>query len=112
MIKLATLYFRSTIRPIWCDLSCIWSGVPLSKLLLIIICMVSARAAAIAFDGFADAHIDLSNPCTPSRGIPSGLLRRSSLYHFVIRKRCSGEMSHPVLKRLAILTSFPSVLND
>jgi 4-hydroxybenzoate polyprenyltransferase len=44
------------------------------KLLWIIVCMVSARSAAMAFNRWADASIDAANPRTASRAIPAGLL--------------------------------------
>src|SRR5580698_5373247 len=45
-----------------------------SKLLWIVVCMVSARSAAMAFNRWADAGIDAANPRTATRAIPAGLL--------------------------------------
>lgn len=42
------------------------------KFLLVIICMVTARSAAMAFNRFLDRAIDAKNPRTAIREIPSG----------------------------------------
>ena len=49
---------------------------PAGKLFWIIVCMVSARSAAMAFNRWADASIDAANPRTANRAIPAGLLSR------------------------------------
>lgn len=40
----------------------------------ILLCMVFARSAAMAFNRFADRHIDARNPRTASRHLPAGTL--------------------------------------
>ena len=40
----------------------------------IVLCMVSARSAAMAFNRIADAQIDAANPRTAARAIPAGTL--------------------------------------
>jgi 4-hydroxybenzoate polyprenyltransferase len=40
----------------------------------IVVCMVSARSAAMAFNRVADAQIDAANPRTATRAIPAGTL--------------------------------------
>src|SRR5436305_550107 len=40
----------------------------------IVLCMVSARSAAMAFNRLADAQIDAANPRTATRAIPAGVL--------------------------------------
>ena len=40
----------------------------------IVLCMVSARSAAMAFNRLADARIDAANPRTANRAIPAGTL--------------------------------------
>ncbi|HEU4416425.1 MAG TPA: UbiA-like polyprenyltransferase [Candidatus Angelobacter sp.] len=50
-------------------------GVPTAaKLGWIVLCMVSARSAAMAFNRIADARIDAANPRTAMRAIPAGTL--------------------------------------
>jgi 4-hydroxybenzoate polyprenyltransferase len=47
------------------------------KLLLIVICMVSARTLAMASNRLLDAGLDAQNPRTARRAIPSGALSRT-----------------------------------
>src|SRR5258707_5080254 len=50
-------------------------GVPSGlQLIWIVVCMVSARSAAMAFNRLADAHIDAANPRTANRALPAGTL--------------------------------------
>jgi 4-hydroxybenzoate polyprenyltransferase len=53
------------------------------KLLWIVVAMVGARSAAMAFNRLLDADIDARNPRTRSRHIPAGLLSRSFTWGFV-----------------------------
>jgi len=50
----------------------------------IVLCMVSARSAAMAFNRIADAQIDAANPRTAMRAIPAGSLSRKFAAVFVI----------------------------
>jgi len=47
---------------------------PWEKALWILVAMVAARSAAMAFNRVADAKLDAENPRTRSRAIPAGLL--------------------------------------
>lgn len=47
---------------------------PIGKLLLILICMVTARTVAMAANRLLDAKLDALNPRTARRAIPSGAL--------------------------------------
>ena len=51
---------------------------------LVILCMVFARNAAMAFNRFADRHIDLLNPRTALREIPAGIIKPESALIFTI----------------------------
>ncbi|HEY0760461.1 MAG TPA: UbiA-like polyprenyltransferase [Acidisarcina sp.] len=57
---------------------------PLGKVGWIIVCMVTARSAAMAFNRWADADIDAINPRTASRAIPAGLLSRRFVGGFTL----------------------------
>jgi len=48
----------------------------------ILLCMVTARSAAMAFNRLVDHKIDLDNPRTASRHLPAGLLHRSQVWLF------------------------------
>ena len=54
------------------------------KLLLVIICMVSARSAAMAFNRFLDRNIDAKNPRTKIREIPSGIITPKNALIFTL----------------------------
>jgi 4-hydroxybenzoate polyprenyltransferase len=50
----------------------------------IVLCMVSARSAAMAFNRVADAQIDAANPRTSTRAIPAGSLSQGFVATFVV----------------------------
>ena len=50
----------------------------------ILLAMVSARSAAMAFNRLADAEIDRKNPRTAGRHIPAGLLTRAQVGTFLL----------------------------
>ena len=50
----------------------------------ILVAMVSARSAAMAFNRWADAELDAANPRTMSRAIPAGLLSREFVLGFTV----------------------------
>jgi 4-hydroxybenzoate polyprenyltransferase len=52
--------------------------------LLVPLCMVFARTAAMAFNRYADREIDLNNPRTALREIPAGIIRPRSALRLVI----------------------------
>jgi 4-hydroxybenzoate polyprenyltransferase len=53
------------------------------QLLWIIVAMVSARSAAMAFNRLADASIDAANPRTQTRALPAGTLTPTFVATFV-----------------------------
>lgn len=57
---------------------------PWTLLLLVILCMVFARSAAMAFNRYLDRDIDARNPRTARREIPAGIIRDRSALVFVI----------------------------
>lgn len=70
-----------------------WSTVPSSEsrnppiwvtLILIILCMVFARSAAMAFNRYLDRHFDAKNPRTAIREIPAGILKTDRVLLFTI----------------------------
>jgi len=54
------------------------------KLVLVILCMVFARSAAMAFNRFIDRRFDARNPRTASREIPAGLISPRAALAMVI----------------------------
>lgn len=60
------------------------SSLSLKLLLLVLLCMVFARNAAMGFNRFLDRKIDKLNPRTASREIPAGVLKPQTVLFFVI----------------------------
>lgn len=54
------------------------------KFILVMICMVSARSAAMAFNRYLDRNFDAKNPRTAIREIPAGIISPSSALRFTI----------------------------
>ena len=52
------------------------AGRMLDTLLWIVVCMVSLRTAAMAFNRLVDTDIDRINPRTATRALPAGLLSK------------------------------------
>jgi 4-hydroxybenzoate polyprenyltransferase len=50
----------------------------------IVVAMVAARSAAMAFNRWADADLDAENPRTRNRAIPAGLLTRKFVLGFIL----------------------------
>lgn len=48
----------------------------------IVLCMVMARSAAMAFNRLVDAQIDAANPRTAGRHLPAGVLGRGQVWAF------------------------------
>lgn len=55
-----------------------------SLLLLVVLCMVFARSAAMAFNRYLDRHFDAQNPRTAIREIPAGIISANSALWFTI----------------------------
>jgi 4-hydroxybenzoate polyprenyltransferase len=56
---------------------------PARVLFWIVVCMVSARTAAMAFNRLADAELDAANPRTAARALPKGALSKGFVAGFV-----------------------------
>jgi len=54
------------------------------QLVWIVVAMVAARSAAMAFNRWADAELDAANPRTKMRAIPAGLLTRNFTAAFTV----------------------------
>ncbi len=59
-----------------------WPGAKI--FLLIVVAMVAARSAAMAFNRIADAEIDAKNPRTKNRHIPQGILSKKFVWFFTL----------------------------
>src|ERR1041384_5929763 len=80
------------------------SGVPaLRQLLWIVVAMVGARSAAMAFNRIADRNIDARNPRTASRAIPAGLLSVGFVWAFTVVAAAVFFLAGGMLHRLTLL---------
>lgn len=59
-------------------------GIPLRLFILVLLCMVFARSAAMAFNRYLDRDVDERNPRTRSREIPAGVISPRAALGFVI----------------------------
>jgi len=51
---------------------------------LVVLCMIFARSAAMAFNRYIDRKIDAKNPRTASREIPAGIIPEQKALYFVL----------------------------
>lgn len=56
----------------------------ITKLFLVILCMITARNAAMAFNRYIDKKYDKLNPRTAIREIPSGIITEKNAFLFVL----------------------------
>jgi 4-hydroxybenzoate polyprenyltransferase len=75
------------------------------QLAWIVVAMVAARSAAMAFNRLADANLDLANPRTQARALPAGLLSRKFVTLFVIVCSALFIIAAGELNRLALYLS-------
>jgi 4-hydroxybenzoate polyprenyltransferase len=81
-------------------------GIPRpAQILWIIVCMVTARSAAMAFNRWADASLDAANPRTQSRAIPAGLLTRGFVGGFTCVMAALFVLAAGQLNHLTLLLS-------
>lgn len=60
------------------------TGYVVKTIVLVVLCMVFARSAAMAFNRYADRKIDEKNPRTAVREIPAGIISAKSALAFTI----------------------------
>src|SRR5580658_2914420 len=81
-------------------------GLPsLHQLLWIVVAMVAARSAAMAFNRWADASIDAANPRTSTRALPAGHLSPAFVATFVVVSSAIFIFAASQLNRLSLLLS-------
>src|SRR5947209_11021339 len=77
----------------------------LHQLAWIIVAMVSARSAAMAFNRLADASLDAANPRTQTRALPAGTLTPGFVTMFVVVSCAIFIISASQLNRLTLALS-------
>ncbi|HXY15669.1 MAG TPA: UbiA-like polyprenyltransferase [Terriglobales bacterium] len=82
------------------------NGLPSARALAwIIVAMVTARSAAMAFNRLADASIDAANPRTRTRALPTGALSPAFVATFVVVSCAVFIVAASQLNRLSFLLS-------
>src|SRR5580765_8223785 len=80
------------------------NGLPsLRQLLWIVVAMVGARSAAMAFNRLADRRFDARNPRTAMRALPAGLLSVSFVWAFTIASGMLFLLAAAMLNRLTLI---------
>ena len=80
------------------------NGLPsLRQVFWIIVSMVSARSAAMAFNRIADRHYDARNPRTATRALPAGLLSVGFVLAFTVVAAVLFFVAAAMLNRLTLL---------
>ncbi len=80
-------------------------GMRWSTLLLVIVCMVTARSAAMGFNRWLDRDIDAANPRTRTREIPSGVISPASALFFTLANAVLFVLATSFINRLCFFLS-------
>ncbi|MGH9508436.1 MAG: UbiA-like polyprenyltransferase [Terriglobales bacterium] len=75
------------------------------QLVWIVVAMMAARSAAMAFNRLADAELDAANPRTRTRAIPAGTLSRQFVGSFVVISCAVLVLAAAQLNRLTLYLS-------
>ena len=86
LIKFSHTIFALPFALLGYFLATLWlgEGLQLRALLLVVLAMVFARSAAMAFNRYLDRDIDAKNPRTATREVPAGVISPKSALLFVI----------------------------
>jgi 4-hydroxybenzoate polyprenyltransferase len=71
----------------------------------IVVCMITGRSAAMAFNRWADARLDAANPRTAQRAIPAGILSRAFVGAFTAVMSLAFILAASQLNRATLLLS-------
>ena len=81
-------------------------GIPAGRTIVwILVAMVGARSAAMAFNRLADADIDAENPRTAGRALPAGLVSKRFVVFFTVVSIVLFIVASWMLNRLAFFLS-------
>jgi 4-hydroxybenzoate polyprenyltransferase len=78
---------------------------PVHQLVWIIVAMIAARSAAMAFNRWADAALDAANPRTSTRALPAGQLTPGFVATFVIASSAVFVIAASQLNRPSLMLS-------
>ncbi|GBF49810.1 prenyltransferase [Leptospira ryugenii] len=113
MIKFSHTLFALPFAAISFVLAYLESPLEMNELMrigfLCLVCMVSARSAAMGFNRYVDAEIDEKNPRTENREIPAGRISKISALLFIGLSSFIFIISSFFVNKLAFLLSFPAL---
>lgn len=109
MIKLSHTIFALPFALAAAWLSWRYADFAWLDLLLILVCMVTARSAAMGFNRIADRDIDAANPRTADREIPSGRISLGRAWAFTAASALGFMLASWALSTLCLMLS-PLVL--
>jgi 4-hydroxybenzoate polyprenyltransferase len=85
-------------------------GLPTFRnVLLIVVCMVTCRNAAMAFNRLVDADLDKDNPRTARRHLPAGILSRKQVLIFLLLNAAVFMLATYYINLLAFALSVPAL---
>jgi 4-hydroxybenzoate polyprenyltransferase len=83
-------------------------GIPSFRIvLLILICMATARNSAMAFNRLVDAKLDAKNPRTAKRHLPAGKLSENQVLAFIVANGIAFVLGAAFLNHLAFACAIP-----
>lgn len=80
-----------------------------TKLILVVLCMIFARSAAMAFNRWLDKNFDAANPRTAIREIPSGIISANKALLFVIINCIAFIITTWFINKLCFYLSFVAI---
>jgi 4-hydroxybenzoate polyprenyltransferase len=109
LVKLSHTVFALPFALAAVVLAAPYATITLEKGLLIVVCIASARTAAMSFNRLVDRDIDAKNPRTQDRELPSGALRVTSVRLLVAMSCAVFILACARLGRLPLLLSVPTL---
>lgn len=82
-----------------------YGTLPWQKLVLVVMCMIFARSAAMAFNRWQDRDIDGRNPRTAVREIPAGVISSKSALGFILLNSALFILCAGLLNTLCLILS-------
>jgi len=77
--------------------------------LWVLVAMVSARTAAMAFNRLVDHHLDAENPRTAARALPAGRLSRQHAWTVTAASAAVFVVAAAMLNRLCLVLALPTL---
>ncbi|MEZ4910496.1 MAG: UbiA-like polyprenyltransferase [Saprospiraceae bacterium] len=105
LIKFSHTIFALPFALLGFTLATLKYGFSYEKLTFVLVCMVSARSAAMAFNRFLDRDIDSKNPRTLIREIPAGIISPRNALIFTLISAMIFVLSSYMLNSLCFILS-------